>query len=106
MVCFMQLGAGRIRFYRAFNYTTPHKILQVQDLRVCMGSNIYWLNLQPGMQHRELSMCDALLFGGNPEESFSLMSADNLLTQQRLNLSCLSKEPANLLQISTVVMLA
>ncbi len=68
--------------------------------------NDFLLDLQSAMQHRELRIYNALVLGKNPEESFSLRSTDNLLTQQMLNLSCLSKEPVNLPQISAVAMLA
>lgn len=49
------------------------------------------------MQQRGLSIYNLLVLGEHPEESFSLKSTDNLLTQQLLNLSCLSKEPAYLI---------
>lgn len=64
------------------------------------------LDLHAGAQHRELSIYNLLGLGKHPEESFSLKSTDNLLTQQLLNLSCLSKEPAYHPQISAVAMLA
>lgn len=56
--------------------------------------------------HREPSIYHPLVLGEHPEESFSIKSTDNLLTQQLLNLSCLLKKPAYLLQISAVAMLA
>lgn len=64
------------------------------------------LDLETGAQHRELSIYNLLVLGKHPEERFSLKSTDNLLTQQLLNLSCLSNEPAYLHQISAVAMLA
>lgn len=39
---------------------------------------------------------DLVPLGEDPEESFSLKSTDNLLTQQLLNLSFLWKKPAYL----------
>lgn len=60
--------------------------------------------MKTGIQRREISIYNLAELGRRPEESFSPKSTDNLLTQQLLNLSCLSKETVNLLPISAVAM--
>lgn len=52
------------------------------------------LELQTEAPHWEFTHYDLVVLGEDPGESFSLKSSDNLLSQQLLNLSCLSKEPA------------